>query len=141
MSLRNSSAARVMRPLAVVVVVLLEMLAASTGALAMDSSNASQKHVVVTTTQSGGGQSGASITVGLGVPVTDQATLTKVKGQGTTSKMKKMTASPWHYRTTRRARVTRKMRHRARKGMRTATTKTERSPTRSLPTAVARPAS
>src|SRR5256886_2468877 len=82
MSLRNSSAARVMRPLAIVVVVLLEMLAAGTGALAMDSSNASQKHVVVTTTLSGGGQSGASITVGLGVPVTDQATLTKVKGQG-----------------------------------------------------------
>src|SRR5437773_202866 len=82
MSLGNSSVARVMRPLAIVVVVLLEMLAASTGALAMDSSNASQKHVVVTTTQSGGGQSGASITVGLGVPVTDQATLTKVKGQG-----------------------------------------------------------
>src|SRR2546430_12919335 len=82
MSLGNSSAARVMRPLAIVVVVLLEMLAAGTGALAMDSSNASQKHVVVTTTLSGGGQSGASITVGLGVPVTDQATLTKVKGQG-----------------------------------------------------------
>src|SRR6266550_750830 len=82
MSLRNSSAARVMRPLAIVVVVLLEMLAAGTGALAMDSSNASQKHVVVTTMLSGGGQSGASITVGLGVPVTDQATLTKVKGQG-----------------------------------------------------------
>src|SRR6266550_5645481 len=82
MSLGNSSVARVMRPLAIVVVVLLEMLAASTGALAMDSSNASQKHVVVTTMLSGGGQSGASITVGLGVPVTDQATLTKVKGQG-----------------------------------------------------------
>src|SRR5437762_13154420 len=48
----------------------------------LDSSNVSLKHVVVTTTLSGGGQSGASITVGLGVPVTDQATLTKVKGQG-----------------------------------------------------------
>src|SRR5438552_7266793 len=82
MSLRNSSAARVMRPLALVVVVLLEMLAAGTGAVAMNSNDASPKHVVVTTTLSGGGQSGASITVGVGVPVADQATLTKVKGQG-----------------------------------------------------------
>src|SRR5438874_7261351 len=82
MSLRNTAADHIMRPLVVVVVVLLEMFAASTGALAVDSSNVSLKHVVVTTTLSGGGQSGASITVGLGVPVTDQATLTKVKGQG-----------------------------------------------------------
>src|SRR5437879_4177014 len=81
MNLGSASAASVMRPIALVVVVLLEMLTASTGVLAMDSNNASHKRVVVTTTLSGGGQSGASITVGLGVPVTDQATLTKVKGQ------------------------------------------------------------
>src|SRR2546430_12643565 len=82
MNLGSASAASVMRPLALVVVVLLEMLTASTGVLAMDSNNASQKRVVVTAILSGGGQSGASITVGLGVPITDQATLTTVKGQG-----------------------------------------------------------
>src|SRR5438876_3143890 len=73
---------RLMRFLVVFVVVSLEILAASSSVAAMDSGKSSDKGVVVTTTLSGGGKSGASITVGLGTPVTDQATLSGFKAGG-----------------------------------------------------------